>query len=72
MDILTLKNPFDHLHRDEDVEALSDGFDKQTAYGEVWGVKGEVWGPGRRSVCSPQYALIEILRLALLNTLPLS
>ena len=34
VDILTLKNPFDHLYRDEDVEALSDGFDKQTAYGE--------------------------------------
>ena len=34
VDILTLKNPFEHLYRDEDVEALSDGFDKQTAYGE--------------------------------------
>uniref|UniRef100_A0A7S2QU31 Nucleotide-diphospho-sugar transferase domain-containing protein n=1 Tax=Chlamydomonas chlamydogama TaxID=225041 RepID=A0A7S2QU31_9CHLO len=33
VDILTLKNPFDHLHRDEDIEALSDGFDPQTAYG---------------------------------------
>ena len=38
VDILTLKNPFDHLYRDEDIEALSDGFDPQTAYGEcgVW------------------------------------
>ncbi len=34
VDILALKNPFDHLHRDEDVEALSDGFDPPTAYGE--------------------------------------
>jgi hypothetical protein len=34
VDILTLKNPFDHLYRDEDVEALSDGFDPPTAYGE--------------------------------------
>lgn len=33
VDILTLQNPFDHLHRDEDVEGLSDGFDPQTAYG---------------------------------------
>jgi len=33
VDILTLKNPFDHLYRDEDVESLSDGFDPQTAYG---------------------------------------
>jgi hypothetical protein len=36
VDILTHKNPFEHLYRDEDVEALSDGFDKQTAYGG-WG-----------------------------------
>lgn len=35
VDIVTLKNPFDHLYRDEDVEALSDGFDEQTAYGWV-------------------------------------
>ena len=35
VDILTLKNPFEHLYRDEDVEALSDGFDKPTAYGEI-------------------------------------
>ncbi|KAG2449198.1 hypothetical protein HYH02_005945 [Chlamydomonas schloesseri] len=33
VDIVTLKNPFDHLYRDEDVEALSDGYDEQTAYG---------------------------------------
>lgn len=33
VDIVILKNPFNHLHRDEDVEALSDGFDEQTAYG---------------------------------------
>ena len=40
VDILTHKNPFEHLYRDEDVEALSDGFDKQTAYGG--------WGGGSR------------------------
>lgn len=33
VDIVTLKNPFDHLVKDEDVESLSDGFDEQTAYG---------------------------------------
>ncbi|EFJ42727.1 hypothetical protein VOLCADRAFT_107128 [Volvox carteri f. nagariensis] len=33
VDIVTLQNPFDHLYRDEDVEALSDGYDEQTAYG---------------------------------------
>ncbi len=36
VDILTLKNPFEHLYRDEDVESLSDGFDENTAYGEMW------------------------------------
>ena len=41
VDILSLKNPFDHLYRDEDVEALSDGFDPPTAYGEPrWGAGG--------------------------------
>ncbi|KAG2436249.1 hypothetical protein HXX76_006560 [Chlamydomonas incerta] len=33
VDIVTLQNPFDHLYRDEDVEALSDGYDEGTAYG---------------------------------------
>jgi hypothetical protein len=33
VDILVLKNPFNYLYRDEDVEALTDGFDEQTAYG---------------------------------------
>jgi len=33
VDILTLQDPFKHLHRDSDIEALSDGFDEQTAYG---------------------------------------
>ena len=33
MDILTFKNPFEYLARDSDVEAMSDGWDKLTAYG---------------------------------------
>ena len=33
VDIVTLQNPFQFLHRDTDVEALSDGFDDRTAYG---------------------------------------
>eukprot|EP00873_Tetraselmis_striata_P001105 jgi/Tetstr1/421369/TSEL_012338.t1 len=33
VDIVTLKDPFPHLHRDHDIEALSDGFDPRTAYG---------------------------------------
>uniref|UniRef100_A0A061SJT2 Glycosyltransferase cazy family gt77-like protein n=1 Tax=Tetraselmis sp. GSL018 TaxID=582737 RepID=A0A061SJT2_9CHLO len=33
VDVVVLQNPFGHLHRDHDVEALSDGFDERTAYG---------------------------------------
>lgn len=33
VDVVTLKNPFDHLVRDSDVESMSDGWDAQTAYG---------------------------------------
>ena len=33
VDIVTLKNPFEHLVRDSDVEGMSDGADERTAYG---------------------------------------
>lgn len=33
VDVVTLKNPFDYLVRDSDVESMSDGWDTQTAYG---------------------------------------
>ncbi len=33
VDIVTLQNPFDHLYRDSDVEAMSDGWNNDTAYG---------------------------------------
>ncbi|KAL4437001.1 hypothetical protein ABPG75_004140 [Micractinium tetrahymenae] len=33
VDIIFLQNPFDHLHRDSDVEGMSDGWDHGTAYG---------------------------------------
>jgi hypothetical protein len=33
VDIAILKNPFDHLYRDSDVEGMTDGFDERTAYG---------------------------------------
>lgn len=33
VDIVYLQNPFDHLHRDSDVESMSDGHDNRTAYG---------------------------------------
>ncbi|PKA51923.1 rhamnogalacturonan II specific xylosyltransferase [Apostasia shenzhenica] len=33
IDIVYLQNPFDHLHRDSDVESMSDGHNNTTAYG---------------------------------------
>ncbi|CAK7347690.1 unnamed protein product [Dovyalis caffra] len=33
VDIIYLQNPFDHLHRDSDVESMSDGHNNMTAYG---------------------------------------
>ncbi|CAI9104477.1 OLC1v1003156C1 [Oldenlandia corymbosa var. corymbosa] len=33
VDIVYLQNPFDHLHRDSDIESMTDGHDNQTAYG---------------------------------------
>jgi hypothetical protein len=38
VDIVTLQNPFDHLHRDSDVEGMTDGHDHGTAYGEIYGI----------------------------------
>ena len=35
MDVVTVRNPFQHLQRDADVEAASDGFSNATAYGEL-------------------------------------
>ena len=35
VDIVTLQNPFKFLVRDSDVEAMSDGWDNATAYGEL-------------------------------------
>ena len=34
VDIITLQDPFQHLSRDSDVEAMSDGWDNATAYGQ--------------------------------------
>ncbi|XP_021741982.1 arabinosyltransferase RRA3-like [Chenopodium quinoa] len=33
VDIIYLKNPFDHLYRDSDVESMTDGHNNATAYG---------------------------------------
>ena len=33
VDIIFIQNPFEHIFRDSDVEAMSDGWNNQTAYG---------------------------------------
>jgi hypothetical protein len=48
VDIVTLQNPFDFLHRDCDVEGMSDGWDNATAYGvcrccSVHAFDGQEW-----------------------------
>jgi hypothetical protein len=45
VDIITLRNPFDDLVRDSDVECMSDGFDDQSAYGwdDVYDDPGMGW-----------------------------
>lgn len=47
VDIVTLQNPFDHLHRDSDVEGMTDGFDPGTAYGEIYGIDDASMGWSR-------------------------
>eukprot|EP00882_Tetradesmus_deserticola_P004912 GHRQ01005175.1.p1 GENE.GHRQ01005175.1~~GHRQ01005175.1.p1 ORF type:complete len:388 (+),score=152.53 GHRQ01005175.1:322-1485(+) len=37
IDVAVLQNPFKHLHRDHDLEGMSDGFDSATAYGQIEG-----------------------------------
>lgn len=34
IDVIILKNPFQYLYRDRDVEGMSDGFDEMTAFGK--------------------------------------
>ena len=42
-----LQNPFDHLYRDHDVEGMSDGFDRPTAYGHIDGIDDPSMGWAR-------------------------
>ncbi|XP_038682851.1 arabinosyltransferase RRA3-like [Tripterygium wilfordii] len=51
VDIVYLQNPFDHLVRDSDVEAMSDGHDNMTAYGYIDVFDDPVMGRSRY-VCS--------------------
>jgi hypothetical protein len=47
MDLVYMKNPFDHLHRDSDIEIQTDGFD-DTSYGTIESVHDPSmgWGAG--------------------------
>ena len=45
VDVVTLQNPFLHLHRDCDVEGMSDGWDNGTAYGEAHRQLFRSWQP---------------------------
>lgn len=56
VDVVVLRNPFDHLHRDADVEALSDGFDERTAYGYVDGLDDPSMGWSRYVQVSFRFA----------------
>ncbi|KAL4859773.1 Arabinosyltransferase RRA3 [Chlorella vulgaris] len=47
VDIVTLQNPFDHLYRDSDVEGMTDGFDPNSAYGEIYGIDDATMGWSR-------------------------
>lgn len=47
MDLVYMKNPFDHLHRDADIEIQTDGYD-ETAYGVIDSIHDPTmgWGGG--------------------------
>lgn len=47
MDLVYIKNPFDHLYRDADIEASSDGFD-DVSFGRIEGIHDPSmgWGGG--------------------------
>lgn len=47
VDIVTVQSPWDHLHRDSDVEGMTDGFDEPTSKGEIYGVDDETMGWSR-------------------------
>lgn len=47
VDIVIVQDPFDHLYRDHDVEGMSDGFNAQTAFGEIYGIDDPSMGWSR-------------------------
>ncbi|XRB24251.1 glycosyltransferase family 77 protein [Pseudoscourfieldia marina] len=61
-DIVYVKNPFDHLHRDADVEGMSDGWDDSSAYGFVDPLTDLI--RGNRTNSQPHFTM----RMAALNS----
>ena len=59
VDVVVVQNPFQHLHRDADVEALSDGYDPRTAYGYVDGLDDPSMGWSR---------YVQTMRIYVLNS----
>eukprot|EP00882_Tetradesmus_deserticola_P016293 GHRQ01017393.1.p1 GENE.GHRQ01017393.1~~GHRQ01017393.1.p1 ORF type:complete len:275 (+),score=92.25 GHRQ01017393.1:325-1149(+) len=51
IDVAVLQNPFKHLHRDHDLEGMSDGFDSATAYGQIEGYDDPSMGWARCAPC---------------------
>ncbi|EIE20571.1 hypothetical protein COCSUDRAFT_37807 [Coccomyxa subellipsoidea C-169] len=47
VDIIVVQDPFQHLHRDHDIEGMSDGFDDATAYGNINGLDDPAMGWSR-------------------------
>ena len=45
--VTLVQNPFDHLYRDHDVEGMTDGYDKPTAYGHIDGIDDPTMGWAR-------------------------
>ena len=56
-DIAVMKNPLEHLHRDADVEAMSDGADDSRAYGDLQGDDDPAMGWSRYSQYWRMWAL---------------
>ena len=48
LDLVYVSNPFDHLHRDADIEGQTDGFTRQWAHGQFGGINDKTmgWGGG--------------------------
>lgn len=55
VDVVTVQDPFKHLYRDSDVEGMSDGFDDNSAYGEIYGVDDPSMGWSRYAQVSVHF-----------------